>query len=755
MKKKWLFILSFVCGLLFLTSCGLLSTTDYPGETILFAAYTKYDGGEVEMEGETQRVKVGKKATLQAFDTDEYEFLHWEFRGEIVSTEREFVLKPTENDIYFHRYYAVFTPKDETKALVNVICEKGGTLDDWWTISDEMEVSGGGYYTIGETATLQTTDRVGLVRTFAYENRKVDGPVLELPVEKNITITAKIEKMVEILLAENEYCTLTLNKEDRFLPEYEDYQVSVEMETDEYVPDSWEIKDYVTGEVLSKWEWEWNTTLEEVVIGRDISLHNRLLIDLVCTNENIVDTLPVEVVSATGDQVCVEIEKQKKMISGRAFVMNVTPDENTYIQDVYILAEATEEFPFPSRIDFWGVQDIYKDGGKVVPSDPRFDFGENCKVVLQAIPREKAAVVNVISDEEIIEKYREETGKNPSGFYAPSLSTTLRIVEKNKEQYFNMEYSNNVYAIYEIGFQFSHIEDERGRKFADNLHFTFTVDKDTNFYIKWTKKPVFDPYFDYTPTRDGTGYVAKLSQLANYTDCCPKVEEITLPYYYNGKPVKEIANFGISSWRNRPTKLGDFYSQSLMPVSKIVLPYTIEKIGEYAFATFNPLQVVIPEGDSLSYISPNAFWSPNNSIKMNLSEKHLGMMLQTLHTKYIGENENFTYVLQDDSHFELINELAHYEALSEYICIRKSMFSSEITSIRLGILYHEFFHHYQIVATLGVGEESLETMKIKPTAEEIEAWKQPYDKEDYNAYYNHPLEVSARAFAEEWSGWKA
>ena len=240
MKKKLLVLLSFVCGLLFLTGCGLLSTTDYPGETILFAAYTKYDGGEVEMEGETQRVKVGKKATLQAFDTDEYEFLHWEFRGEIVSTEREFVLKPTENDIHFHRYYAVFTPKDSTKALVNVICEKGETLDDWWTFSDEMAVSGGGYYTIGDTATLQTTDRVGLVRTFAYENKKVDGPVLELPVEKNITVTATIERMVEILLAENEHCNLTLNKEDRFLPELEEYQVAMEMETDEYVPDSWE-----------------------------------------------------------------------------------------------------------------------------------------------------------------------------------------------------------------------------------------------------------------------------------------------------------------------------------------------------------------------------------------------------------------------------------------------------------------------------------------------------------------------------------
>ena len=54
--------------------------------------------------------------------------------------------------------------------------------------------------------------------------------------------------------------------------------------------------------------------------------------------------------------------------------------------------------------------------------------------------------------------------------------------------------------------------------------------------------------------------------------------------------------------------------------------------------------------------------------------------------------------------------------------------------------------------TFIVEEETLETMLIKPTQEEITAWGEAYNKDDYEEYWNHPMEVWARAFALEWTG---
>lgn len=763
-RNKFLVILFLVFGLLFCSACavanenannnaGIFDSND-SGYKIYFAVYTKYDVGEVEKKGETQIVTVGRQTTLRAMDTDEYAFSHWEFRGEIISTDREYVLKPTKNDIHFRRYYAVFTPKAENKALVNVLCDNGKTVEEQHIIWDDLKVSGGGYYTIGETATMEVDkDDLWLARSFSYDDVTVDGPVLQLTVEKNINVTATIEKMVEITTAQNDVRTLTLQKEDRFLPAEEEYQVTVTLQDDSYVPDVWLIKDAVTGEVLSEWEWEWNMTLNEVVLYRDVALHKRLLIDLVCTNENLVNTLPVNVVSTTGDKVHIDVEKPEKMISGRAFPLWVKPDENTYIQDIYLTAEATEDFPFPSTIDFCGVEKIYKEGGVVCVSDPRPDFGEACAVEMRAIPRDKAAIVQIFSDDDYIAEECRETGNHPSGYYSPSISTQFLVVEKNKDRVFQLEHYENLYAIYEVGYQFAAIEDETGEKVADNLQFLFNVDKDTNYYVKWEKKPVFDFYFDYTLTEDGTGYVAEISQLAISLGSPNEYwkDELCLPASYNGKPVKEIAPYGFSQYRCYPTKQDlDYYTTFFF--ERIVLPDSIEKIGEKAFAGCIELEVALPQEDSLSYISPDAFWSLNDAISVNLSERHVQMLLQTLHERYIGKNENFTYKVEPDEHFNNENDQAHYETMMEYVCIKQSAFHGDISAFELGVLYHEFFHHYQIVARLGVGEENLETLAVQPTAEEIAAWNQPYDTEDYEAYWNHPMEVSAREFATLWSG---
>lgn len=748
-------LMAFVCLLLVSVVCACAGNGygDGDGNMFFYGVYAKYGVGEVEMEGESQSAKVGERVTLRAFDTDEYAFSHWEYLSKVVSTDREYTFKITRGDLYFKRYYAVFTPKDEGKALINVVYECGETIDEQLLRLERLIVDGGGYHNIGDGITLQSSnDGVGIARRFAYDGKVVDGPVLSLRVEKNTTVTVTIEKMVKLSIAENEHCDVSLDVGESFLKEGEYFTASMQMKSTEYVPDTWQIKDAITGEVLESYPWEENTELKSVVAHSEISLHNQLVVDLTCANENVIDTPNVKVISATGDAVQVEVEKPEKMILDRGFPMWVKPDDDTYLQNIYKFAPATEEFPFASRIDFVSVEQIYAEGGKIFVPDSTLSFGEGYEVRIEAMPRAKAAIVNIISDNEVIKKECEETGKRPSGYFAASLSTTFKIVEKGKEQLHQLDHYENLKAIYEVGFQFSHVEDENGRRVADNVDFCFTAEGDMNYYLKWVKKPVADPYFDYTLNMNRRGYVARLSQLCLFPQICPPIDEISLPYYYNGMPVTEVAEYGMSAYRCFPDKRGVEY-YSYVPFGKINIPHTIEKLGNMAFASCFRLEVGMPAESGLWYIAPDAFWSPNDSVSANLTKTHLDLMLQRLHYRYIGKNDNFVCKIMGDEHFAE-NELAHYEALTEYVCVKKSAFDGDFSSFELCLLYHEFFHHYQLVAMIGIGDETLEALRIKPSAEDIEGWNLPYDTTDYEAYWSHPMEVSARAFAEEFSGYR-
>ena len=152
-------------------------------------------------------------------------------------------------------------------------------------------------------------------------------------------------------------------------------------------------------------------------------------------------------------------------------------------------------------------------------------------------------------------------------------------------------------------------------------------------------------------------------------------------------------------------------------------------------------------------ISPDAFYSKGNTITVEMTKTQVEGVVKGLHEIYIGNADNFELRFEPAAHFGNENTLGHYEVLAEYICIRADDFDfKNVSTYDFWKIFHEFAHHYQMIARIGLGEETYESLKIKPTQEEIEAWRQPYDTEDQTAYWNHPMEVSARAFAEEWTG---
>ncbi|MBR4942969.1 MAG: hypothetical protein IKZ28_02975, partial [Clostridia bacterium] len=310
--------------------------------------------------------------------------------------------------------------------------------------------------------------------------------------------------------------------------------------------------------------------------------------------------------------------------------------------------------------------------------------------------------------------------------------------------------------IYEIGYQFSHISDAKGNVISETIEFAYAPTEDTDLYIRYEEKPVADKYFDYHWSDEGDGYEVRLSQLSvlPYSNYMAEFqEELHIPSTYNGKPVVEISDFGLSYYQVSNNGMRDNYGAYVY--GTLYVPSSVKRIGEKAFAAFiNKVKIVFEEDAVLEEISPDAFYSKFNSVKVEMTKTQLEGLVKELHERYIGDASRFELHFEPAEHFESEGELGHYETYTEYLCIREESFDfKNISTFDISKIYHEFAHHYQFIAFEGLGEERYETLKIQPTQEEIEGWKTPYDKEDYETYWTHPLEIWARAFAEEWSGY--
>lgn len=764
MRKRFLGLLTILCtlcALILLGGCAWLdigqnsSSSEEPIKTAEITAKVKYEGEADEI---CKQVRVGEEYTLHAYDTEEYAFWFWESDGEKVSEEAEYTFTVTENAVF----EAVFTPKAEDMVLINAVYERDEYSRTWYA---ETGILGEGYVKKGEPLCLRSEEELA-VSWFTLNGERTRGPILEIAPDGNVTVKVEYEHVIEIVLAESEHYTLQalsdfplVNLENS--SSYGDALISYDVE-DGYVADKWVVKAYASKEALTnKVHFEKCIVMEDdntefypeyslFLMGSAV----RYEVSLVVDNVNVMDTYHVEIISEDGSGAQV-ISPEKFLHKPnweevpRGYMIEIIPNEDSYIQhvDTYITARGEEtQGGLIGGNTVQGHCDYT--GGKCHIGDvSAFGAWEDTTVRVYTIKKENAAIVNVISCNDEI-----TYTPNPMGGYAPSMSTQTYLVRKGDSWQYYCDFDRNLNEIYEEGYQVSHIENELGEMISPTISFRRTIDKDENFYIHYSKKPIKDAYFDYHLTDEGDGYAVRLNPLLFYFNrFVPSVYEVTVPAIYNGKPVVEVPDFGLSFYQTTGEMRDDY---GIYKFKRINLPSTLKRIGAKAFANCHALEVVLAEDTQLEYISPDAFWSSWDSVTVNLTTAQLTMMVQELHTMYIGGNDGFGVHFEQTDHFKDDGEQGHYESFAEYICVKEGLFgeTARISAFELGIIYHEFAHHYQFIAMVGVGEETYDSLAIKPTQEEVEAWLQDYDKTNPDAYWNHPMEVSARAFAEEWTG---
>lgn len=763
MKKMRSILLTMISALgclVLLGGCAWLngkensSSSNTSTDAVEITAKVKYEGKADEGR---KFVRVGEPYTLRAYDTDEYAFWFWESDGEKVSEDAEYTFTVKEDATF----EAVFIPKAEDKVLINTVYEKDEYSRTWYA---ETGILGEGYVQKGAELCLQSEEELA-VSWFTLNGERTRGPILEMTADDNVTVKVEYQQVVEIVLAESEHYTLDFATGSQLMDVdeitgVENVNISYTI-ADGYVADKWMVKVYASNKAVREGFYsresfvreddtvEFYDALELVTTIYDARYESSLVVD----NVNVMDTYRVEIISEDGSGAQVIspekfLHKSDWEENPRGYRIEIIPNEDSYIQnvDTYIKASGEEtQGGFVKGNIVQGHCDYL--GGKCYIGDTStFGTWEDTTVRVYTIKKENAAIINVIScNDEITHT------PNPMGDYSPLINTQTYLVKKGNSWQYYCDFDNNLNAIYEQGYQVSHITDESGETISPTLSFRRTITKDENFYIHYSEKPIKDSYFDYHLTEEGDGYAVRLNPLLFYFDrYAPSTYELTVPATYNGKPVVEVPDFGLSFYQTTGDMRDDY---GIYKFQKLNLPSTIKRIGAKAFASNCTLEVVFDENMQLEYLSPDAFWSSRDEVTANLTKTHLAMMLNQLHNTYIGENADFEVRFELGDHFDE-NEYGHYEAFTEYICVTEGLFgeTARISAMELSIIYHEFAHHYQFIAMVGLGEETYESLIIQPTQEEVEAWGQTYDKDDYDAYRNHPMEVHARAFAEEWTG---
>lgn len=726
------------------------SSTDLHEPLVNISVEVKYFGA---VEEEKLTVKAGKEFTVKASDVDDYVFWYWEKDGKIVSEEAEYTATATKAETY----YAVFKPKADELVLIDVVCERDEFTEYWYK---DIGVTGGGVKKKGEPIALRSNGELA-VSWFTVKGERRRGPYIELTGEESVRVEAEFESVCQIEIEENPYCEIRLVSGTDYVEEGELISGTFLMNDGERLELSASVaEEYENDYALDQWRatrtgslaysfigtydeesgCEWSPTYELGISDNFVNIR----ISLTCEAENIASPHAVRIVSDDGSGATVVAPKKFALAdegeADRSYQALITPNADSYIQRV-ALYTSEEVVSCGSGQNF---NDYYN--GAYFDISEKGIGTEDAELRVYTVKRDSAAIVNVISDDD----WFTYTPK-PSGGYAPSISTKTYVVKKGEPQIFRSYYDYNLNEIYKCGYQFSHVEDENGNRIADTFMFEYAVNEDTDFYIRYIEKPIADEYFDYFLTDDGKGYEARLSPLNDYFYRWANfADELTIPSVYNGKPVVAIGDYGMGNYRKGVEE--DWSTVNLYPVyKKLIVPASVKRIGVKAFANYAQTEIVFDENAEFEYISPDAFYSTNDSVKAVLTKTQLTGLVKQLHERYIGDGEGFEVRFLADEHFGDENELGHYEGFAEYICLKESVIT-DISAFELSLIYHEFAHHYQFAAMAGVGEETYETLAIQPTEAEVEAWSEPYDEEDYAAYWAHPMEASARAFALKWTG---
>lgn len=724
-----------------------------PKNTVNITVKVKYEGRADEG---CFAVPVGEDYTLRAYDTDEYEFSFWERDGEPIFDEAEHTVTAKQDTTY----YAVFAPKADDQVLINIVCDRDWYTDEYYK---DIGVLGGGYQKKNEGITLASDGELPVswftvrAQWLTSIGDKTRGPNLTIIPEGNMTVIATFESVCEIVLADSPNYTLYFKDGDVLMNQDELLSVGMHV-ADGYVADHWEIVWYPIpsaeqdGFVVStreegvnwgkEWTYDWHIEF----------LCRRMEISLVVTNENLVEPFEVEVIKEEGYATKIGCSMMipeyfiqgKEMFDG--YYMGISPYDDTYIKDVRVVIEKNEEKTIINA--FHGE---YMGGFFHIPDAYELAAYEDVTVEIRLVSRETHAIVNLISLDDDI-----PYTPPPEGGYAPSIITQSFVVKKGVSREFYMNYTNNLAKIYEVGYQFSHIADGEGKVISETIEFAYTTTEDANLYIHYEPKPIADAYFDYHWSEEEDGYEVRLSQLMSiplYAYRFKHPSELHIPSTYNGHPVVEIPDFGMSYYQVSGNGMRSGYGAHLY--GTLYVPSSIKRIGEKAFANEWDVTIILDENCVFDEISPDAFYSEYDSVVAEITRTQLEGLVKALHEKYIGDATNFEVRFEQADHFGGENVVGHYESLADYICVSEGMFgdTARISSMELCILYHEFAHHYQFVAKMGSEVPPYESVLIQPTEEELSAWREPYDSTEGEAYWNHPMEVSARDFAKLWSGY--
>jgi len=238
---------------------------------------------------------------------------------------------------------------------------------------------------------------------------------------------------------------------------------------------------------------------------------------------------------------------------------------------------------------------------------------------------------------------------------------------------------------------------------------------------------------------DDFWYACVLNDDNTYTieRCSITNKNATIPEIINGIRVSAIAENAFA------------YNSGIFHV---VIPAGITNIEDDAFAHIDTGCSIKIEGDRDNLtLDMFAYCNGANSMLISITEQTIKNMISNLVDTFI-EDADLEVVFEPESHFN--GEFAHYESGTRKICLPEVAEDSVYTVGALWVWAHEIRHFYQFIAIGAVEGLDKTDLLVQPTNEQIAGWQTTYPDPsvDYEAYWNHPLEVDARDFATQLMG---
>lgn len=296
----------------------------------------------------------------------------------------------------------------------------------------------------------------------------------------------------------------------------------------------------------------------------------------------------------------------------------------------------------------------------------------------------------------------------------------------------------------EVGYYVEYWTDLNGEIVSKEKVFTTRITQDTEYHAVMKKADVLykdatEIYYLFSDNDEGLTLegIYKLNQIG----------EIKVPETVNGKAVTEIGDYAFLTLFTNGRR--DY------PYS-IEIPESIKTISENAFYGLNDIVNITVKGDrdfTFQAFTKQEFpkyfggaLKALNQADFNVTENTLKNMVNNLVATFVDTELEIEFV--DKDHLGE-NVLGHYESGSKKICILENEGYSFLT---LYTIAHEIRHFYQEIAIGNVSGLSQEDLLVKPTDDQIGAWKYlEYTGMlgNYEEYYYNAREIDAREYAKK------